>query len=112
MNSDVKMTFRLSTGYGSEVAIDERGAEELPTDLKGRALYKTHETEPMQVPFISDKEMYNRLNKYQKVVIWEGEASNVVDEQKDGENRKDTPNHSNVGVRKSEPITRNSRIEI
>ena len=114
MNSDVKMTFRLSTGYASEVAIDERGAEELSTVQKGRALYKTHEVEEMQVPFISDDEMYSKLNKYQQVTIWEGEASNVidVDEKENGEGREDPPNDSNVGVCKPEPITRNSRIEI
>jgi S-DNA-T family DNA segregation ATPase FtsK/SpoIIIE len=63
-NSDGKISFRLPTGYASEVAIDEYGAEKLPSDIKGRALYKTHEIKEFQAPFLSDKEMWNRLERY------------------------------------------------
>jgi hypothetical protein len=66
-NSDGKITFRLPSGYASEVAIDERGAEELPSNIKGRALYKTHELKEMQVPLLEDKEMWERLEKYVEV---------------------------------------------
>lgn len=64
-NSDGKITFRLPSGYASDVAIDEHGAEKLPSDVKGRALYKTHELKEMQVPLIEDKEMWERLAQYQ-----------------------------------------------
>lgn len=67
MNSDIKISFRLGTGYASEVAIDEKGAEELPSDIKGRAIVKTHETKKIQVPYISDEEMWNRLKQYEVV---------------------------------------------
>lgn len=67
MNSDIKITFRLGTGYASEVAIDEQGAEELPSDIKGRAIVKTHETKIIQAPYISDDEMWNRLKSYEVV---------------------------------------------
>jgi S-DNA-T family DNA segregation ATPase FtsK/SpoIIIE len=65
-NSDGKITFRLPSGYASEVAIDERGAENLPSDIKGRGLYKTHELKEMQVPLLEDKEMWERLSCYEE----------------------------------------------
>jgi DNA segregation ATPase FtsK/SpoIIIE, S-DNA-T family len=64
-NADGKITFRLPTSYASDVAIDEYGAEKLPSDVKGRALYKTHELKEMQVPLIEDDEMWERLTPYQ-----------------------------------------------
>jgi S-DNA-T family DNA segregation ATPase FtsK/SpoIIIE len=74
-NSDSKITFRLPSGYASEVAIDERGAEELPSDIKGRALYKTHELKKMQVPLIEDKEMWERLSQYENTSNGEEETT-------------------------------------
>jgi DNA segregation ATPase FtsK/SpoIIIE, S-DNA-T family len=65
-NADGKITFRLPTSYASDVAIDERGAEKLPSDVKGRALYKTHELKEMQVPLIEDDEMWERLAMFNK----------------------------------------------
>ncbi|PFJ03200.1 FtsK/SpoIIIE domain-containing protein [Priestia megaterium] len=64
MNSDIKMSFRLSTGYASEVAIDETGAEKLPSNIPGRALVKTHEVMEVQTPYIEDKEMMERVGQY------------------------------------------------
>lgn len=63
-NADAKLSFRLPTGYASEVAIDEQGAEELPSDLKGRALFKTHKIVEVQVPYLSNGEMKRRLEVY------------------------------------------------
>lgn len=78
-NSDGKITFRLPSGYASEVAIDEIGAEKLPSDVKGRAIYKTHETKQMQVPLLEEDEMWRRLAKYQEPTILEGEPDNVIE---------------------------------
>lgn len=78
-NSDAKITFRLPSGYASEVAIDELGAEKLPSDVKGRALYKTHELKEMQVPLIEDKEVWKRLGRYQIPTLMEGVPENVVE---------------------------------
>lgn len=60
-NADLKITFRLPAGYASMVAIDDYGAEELPSDIPGRAIVKTHELRTVQTPFISDDEMMKRL---------------------------------------------------
>lgn len=76
-NSDAKISFRLPSGYASGVAIDDYGAEELPSDVKGRALFKTHELKELQVPYISHDEMWGRLEKYQDTVIWEGKGDVV-----------------------------------
>ncbi|WP_240371669.1 FtsK/SpoIIIE domain-containing protein [Anoxybacteroides rupiense] len=64
-NADLKITYRLPAGYASMVAIDDYGAEELPSNIPGRAIIKTHEIRKMQTPFISDSEMWNRLEVYQ-----------------------------------------------
>jgi S-DNA-T family DNA segregation ATPase FtsK/SpoIIIE len=77
-NSDSKITFRLPSGYASEVAIDDRGAEELPSDIKGRALYKTHELTKMQVPLIEDKEMWERLSGYECETNTNGEETETM----------------------------------
>ncbi|MGG3234658.1 FtsK/SpoIIIE domain-containing protein [Priestia flexa] len=63
-NSDIKISFRLPAGYASEVAIDDRGAEKLPSDVPGRALIKTHEIIEVQTPLITDEEMMERVGPY------------------------------------------------
>jgi S-DNA-T family DNA segregation ATPase FtsK/SpoIIIE len=78
MNSDAKITYRLPSGYASQVAIDDTGAEELPSNIKGRALFKTHEVTEVQTPFLTHKEMWELLEKYQEPKISEGEAENVI----------------------------------
>lgn len=78
-NADIKVSFRLPSGYASGVAIDDYGAEELPSNIKGRALIKTHELKEVQVPFISHDEMMGRLFKYQEAQILEGVPENVVE---------------------------------
>jgi DNA segregation ATPase FtsK/SpoIIIE, S-DNA-T family len=63
-NADLKISFRLPTGYASAVVIDEHGAEELPSDVPGRAIIKTHEKKIVQAPYITDDEMMKRLEVY------------------------------------------------
>ncbi|MDA6141380.1 hypothetical protein OSK03_26735, partial [Escherichia coli] len=63
-NADMKISFRLPTGYASEVAIDEHGAEKLPSNIPGRALVKTHEVTEVQTPYIEDNEMMERIDRY------------------------------------------------
>lgn len=64
-NADAKISFRLPTGYASQVTIDDYEAEELPSGLPGRALFKTHELKEIQVPYISDDEMWKLLGVYE-----------------------------------------------
>lgn len=61
-NADAKITFRLPTEVASRVAIDEKGAEEL--EMPGRAIYRTHKKQIIQVPYITDKEIEKNLRRY------------------------------------------------
>ncbi|MCI0767264.1 FtsK/SpoIIIE domain-containing protein [Bacillus sp. TL12] len=65
-NSDAKVGFRLPTVVASQVAIDEGGLETLPS-IAGRALFKTDRVEEIQVPYLSNKEMWNVLKQYKVV---------------------------------------------
>jgi len=99
-NSDAKITFRLPSGYASEVAIDDRGAEELPSDIKGRALFKTHELKELQVPFISHDEMWERLEKYQQPQVLEVKPDHVVEHREEKkETREDLVKFGKDGIR-------------
>ena len=62
-NSDAKISFRLPTEIASRVAIDEQGAETL--ENPGRAIYRTHERHVIQVPYISDEDMKERLKGWE-----------------------------------------------
>ncbi|MGG3808584.1 FtsK/SpoIIIE domain-containing protein [Geobacillus thermodenitrificans] len=77
-NADLKISFRLPTSYASSVVIDEHGAEELPSDIPGRAIVKTHEKMLIQTPFLSDDEMQRRLEVYR--VEKRNEAHRTADE--------------------------------
>lgn len=61
-NADAKISFRLSTEIASRVAIDEQGAERL--NVVGRAIYRTADKHVVQVPYVADKDIMERLGKY------------------------------------------------
>jgi hypothetical protein len=76
-NADAKISFRLPSGYASGVAIDDYGAEQLPSDIKGRALFKTHELKELQVPYLSHEEMWKLLEQYQEKGVNKNERSDT-----------------------------------
>lgn len=82
-NSDGKVTFRLPSGYASDVAIDEHGAEKLPSNIKGRGLYKTHELQQMQVPYLDNDEMWSKLEKYQEPVVIEVKPDDFIEQRQE-----------------------------
>lgn len=89
-NADAKISFRLPSGYASKVAIDDVGAEELPSNIKGRAIFKTHELRELQAPFISHEEMWERLEKYQEAQVIEVKPNDVVEHrEEENETRED-----------------------
>jgi DNA segregation ATPase FtsK/SpoIIIE, S-DNA-T family len=59
-NIVTRMSFIASSQYGSKVILDEGGADKLPS-LPGRALYKVEKTREVQVPYISDKQIFKLL---------------------------------------------------
>ncbi|MFP7226197.1 FtsK/SpoIIIE domain-containing protein [Priestia filamentosa] len=64
-NADLKVSFRLGSDYASKVALDAYGAETLPSDVKGRALIKTHEVKEVQVPYLNHEEIWKRIGGYE-----------------------------------------------
>jgi DNA segregation ATPase FtsK/SpoIIIE, S-DNA-T family len=64
-NADLKVSFRLGSDYASKVALDAYGAEALPSDVKGRALIKTHEVKEVQVPYLTHEEIWKRIGGYE-----------------------------------------------
>ena len=48
-NAECRVVFRLPTGYASEVALDEVGAEELPWGVAGRCIYKLDRKYEVQI---------------------------------------------------------------
>lgn len=91
-NADAKITFRLPSGYASGVAIDSTGAEKLPSNIKGRALFKTHELREMQVPFLTHKEMWKLLEKYQTPIPLETVPEEVIEMEAPQEPQQKTEN--------------------
>ncbi|MCY8231638.1 FtsK/SpoIIIE domain-containing protein [Priestia endophytica] len=63
-NADLKVSFRLGSDYASKVALDAYGAETLPSNIKGRALIKTHEVKEVQVPYLNHEEIWKRIGGY------------------------------------------------
>lgn len=61
-NADAKISFRLPTELASRVAIDEQGAESI--NVVGRAIYRTADKHVVQVPYVSDKDIKERLGVY------------------------------------------------
>lgn len=62
-NADAKITFRLPTDTASRVAIDESGATDL--DQPGRAIYRSYDKFVVQVPYLSNQDMWNRLRRWE-----------------------------------------------
>jgi DNA segregation ATPase FtsK/SpoIIIE, S-DNA-T family len=59
-NIVTRLSFVASSQYGSKVILDEGGADKLPS-LPGRALYKVEKTREIQVPYITDKKIFELL---------------------------------------------------
>ncbi|CUB59208.1 DNA translocase FtsK [Bacillus subtilis] len=63
-NSDAKLGFRLPTQTASQVVIDEAGLEAIES-VPGRALFKTDRLTEIQVPYISNEQMWDVLKQYE-----------------------------------------------
>ena len=63
-NSDAKLGFRLPTQTASQVVIDEAGLEAIES-VPGRALFKTDRLTEIQVPYISNEQMWDVLRQYE-----------------------------------------------
>lgn len=71
-NADAKISFRLPTVVASRVAVDEQGAEQL--DNVGKAIYRTADKHVIQMWYVADKEIKERLDKYACATVEETTA--------------------------------------
>jgi|SRR5690625_2492261 len=75
-NADAKISFRLPTTTASRVAIDESGAEEI-TNV-GRAIYRTAEKHIVQVPYITDREIEQKLRRFKDAAKAKKRGENII----------------------------------
>jgi len=67
-NSDARLSFRLPTATASNVILDRSGAEDLPFQQPGRAIYATDGIMTVQVPYMNN-DMIDELIKPLKVDV-------------------------------------------
>ncbi|MDP4087116.1 MAG: FtsK/SpoIIIE domain-containing protein [Bacillota bacterium] len=63
INIVARLAFVCTSGVASEVILDERGAEKIPS-IPGRAIYLVDKPKTIQVPYIDDKMIF-KMNKEQ-----------------------------------------------
>lgn len=62
MNIVSRISFIAASQVSSKVILDEIGAEDLPA-IPGRAIYKVEKKRTVQVPYISDKKMFQMMEE-------------------------------------------------
>jgi S-DNA-T family DNA segregation ATPase FtsK/SpoIIIE len=92
-NADCRIGLRLTTATASEVVIDEKGLEELPYQLPGRAIMKTDRKTELHIPYISDSTVWEVLKGYE--------------EKERKPNRRDINKHENAEIRNEKANTSN-----
>jgi S-DNA-T family DNA segregation ATPase FtsK/SpoIIIE len=67
-NTDSRIGFRLADGYASEVVLDKGNYHlaKLPYKHEGRCIYKSDDFFELQVPYLTDKEMWDMLKVYDR----------------------------------------------
>lgn len=86
-NTSASLCFKLKNATQSMVVLDRGGAEDLPAELYGRAIYQTDRDRIVQTPFIKNKYIDNKI----KIHIRAKEGSNAPGQnKKPGETGADT----------------------
>lgn len=95
-----RVSFVVPSNVASQVILDDTGAEKLPS-IPGRAIYSIDKKRIIQVPYISDKQIFEILEANKDEIQSAGTDRTIVDD--------DRPNGSN----NDKTVTRNSwgRIE-
>jgi S-DNA-T family DNA segregation ATPase FtsK/SpoIIIE len=68
MNIVARLSFICASGVASDVILDQRGAEGLPS-IPGRAIYLVEKMRTVQVPYIDDKMMFKMMGENKRVII-------------------------------------------
>ena len=89
MNIVARISFIAAAQIASRVILDEIGAEDLPS-IPGRAIYKIEKNRTIQVPYIDDKYMFERMEEKKDELINPGKNRKPVNDNRpvgDGEDQ-------------------------
>lgn len=89
MNIVARLSFIAAAQVASRVILDENGAEELPS-IPGRAIYKIEKKRIVQVPYIDDKYMFNKMEEKEHDIINSFQNRDVINNDRpirDGHNK-------------------------
>lgn len=89
-----RLSFIAASRFGSQVILDESGAEDLPA-IPGRAIYKVERKRTVQVPYIDDKMMFQMMEGRKDVILNSTKGGNPSNNHRpagNGENQTPTAN--------------------
>lgn len=79
MNIVARLSFIAAAQVSSRVILDENGAENLPS-IPGRAIYKIEKQRIVQVPYITDKYMFKRMEEREHDIINASKNREVIND--------------------------------
>jgi S-DNA-T family DNA segregation ATPase FtsK/SpoIIIE len=88
MNIVARCSFVAAAQVASQVILDEKGAEEIPS-IPGRAIYKVEKKRTIQVPYIDDKQMFNMMEVRKDAILNAGKSRKPVNDDRPVKSRKD-----------------------
>ncbi|MGG4267450.1 FtsK/SpoIIIE domain-containing protein [Peribacillus simplex] len=95
MNIVARISFIAAAQIASMVILDEKGAEDLPS-TPGRAIYKIEKKRVVQVPYIDDKYMMEKMEERDNEIIHPAANRKPVNDNRPAEYGENTPPAANT----------------
>lgn len=95
MNIVARISFIAAAQIASMVILDEKGAEDLPS-TPGRAIYKIEKKRVVQVPYIDDKYMIEKMEERENEIIHATANRKPVNDNRPAEYDENTPPAANT----------------
>ncbi len=95
MNIVARISFIAAAQIASMVILDEKGAEDLPS-TPGRAIYKIEKKRVVQVPYIDDKYMMEKMEERENEIIHATANRKPVNDNRPTEYDENTPPAANT----------------
>jgi len=95
MNIVARISFIAAAQIASMVILDEKGAEDLPS-TPGRAIYKIEKKRVVQVPYIDDKYMMEKMEERENEIIHATANRKPVNDNRPAEYDENTPPAANT----------------
>jgi S-DNA-T family DNA segregation ATPase FtsK/SpoIIIE len=95
MNIVARISFIAAAQIASMVILDEKGAEDLPS-TPGRAIYKIEKKRVVQVPYIDDKYMMEKMEERENEIIHAAANRKPVNDNRPAEYDENTPPAANT----------------